>query len=102
MAAWQSERGLQRTSGAGKAMTSSTPDDILVPVSVGELIDKITILEIKSDRIANPVQAANVRRELAALQAVRRQTDDSNGAARNRRGAEKIAGGGGIGFDGLA
>jgi len=47
------------------------PDaDILVPISVGELVDKITILQIKAERIGNRDQVANVRRELAALQAV--------------------------------
>jgi len=45
-------------------------NDILVPLSVGELIDKITILQIKSERIANREQLANVRRELNALEAV--------------------------------
>ena len=44
-------------------------NDILVPVSVGELIDKITILQIKSERITNRDQVANVKRELAALEA---------------------------------
>jgi len=43
--------------------------DIVVPVSVGELIDKISILEIKSERIENSTQLANVARELAALRA---------------------------------
>lgn len=42
-------------------------DDILVPISAGELLDKITILEIKSERIQNPEQLKNVTRELAAL-----------------------------------
>ncbi len=40
---------------------------IAVPVSPGELIDKITILEIKSARIAEPGKLANVRRELDEL-----------------------------------
>lgn len=40
---------------------------ILVPVSVGELIDKITILEIKSERMADEAKLVNVRRELALL-----------------------------------
>lgn len=44
---------------------------LLAPVSWGELIDKITILEIKAERIADPAKLANVRRELQALQAVR-------------------------------
>lgn len=37
------------------------------PVSVGELIDKITILEIKLERIADPAQLANVRAEHGLL-----------------------------------
>lgn len=36
-------------------------------VSAGELLDKITILEIKSERMTNPGQLENVRAELAAL-----------------------------------
>lgn len=47
------------------------PQDILVPISVGELMDKITILEIKSERIKNPRQLENILRELEALRAVR-------------------------------
>ena len=42
----------------------------LVPVSWGEVIDKITILEIKDARIASAPALANIRRELAALRAV--------------------------------
>jgi Family of unknown function (DUF6165) len=49
----------------------TTPDDILVPISVGELMDKITILEIKSERIKNPGQLENIARELSALRGVR-------------------------------
>ena len=47
------------------------PQDILVPISVGELMDKITILEIKSERIKNPSQLKNIAHELEALRAVR-------------------------------
>jgi hypothetical protein len=47
------------------------PRDILVPISVGELMDKITILEIKSERIKNPSQLENIVHELEALRAVR-------------------------------
>jgi hypothetical protein len=47
------------------------PQDILVPISAGELMDKITILEIKSERIKNPGQLENVLRELGALRAIR-------------------------------
>jgi len=42
---------------------------IQTPVSYGELIDKITILEIKSRRIADPAKLANVRNELDLLNA---------------------------------
>ena len=41
---------------------------IMVPVSVGELIDKITILEIKAERIDDAGKLANVRTELEGLQ----------------------------------
>jgi hypothetical protein len=37
------------------------------PISWGELIDKLTILELKAARLSDPAALANVRRELAAL-----------------------------------
>jgi hypothetical protein len=43
-------------------------DDILVPISPGELLDKITILRIKAARIAEPAKLAHVRHELALLE----------------------------------
>ena len=43
--------------------------EIRVPVSPGELIVKITIREIKSERMTDPVKLANVRTELELLQA---------------------------------
>jgi hypothetical protein len=43
-------------------------NEIRVPVSPGELLDKITILRIKSRRMADPNKLANVRRELEALE----------------------------------
>jgi hypothetical protein len=42
---------------------------ISAPVSFGELIDKLTILEIKSDRIDDPAKRANVRVEQDLLNA---------------------------------
>lgn len=42
--------------------------EISVPVSFGELLDKIAILEIKSERMSDPAKLANVRRELSALE----------------------------------
>ena len=44
--------------------------ELLVPVSAGELLDKITILQIKATRIGDPAKRANVSVELAALEAV--------------------------------
>ena len=44
-------------------------DIIQVPVSPGEVLDKITILEIKSERIKNEDKLLNVRRELEILRA---------------------------------
>ncbi len=41
--------------------------DILVPISPGELLDKITILRIKSVRISDATKLANVRLELELL-----------------------------------
>jgi len=42
--------------------------EILVPVSPGELLDKITILRIKSARMSDAAKLANVRHELGLLE----------------------------------
>jgi len=42
--------------------------DLLIPVSAGELLDKITILRIKVARMADAAKLSNVRRELALLE----------------------------------
>jgi hypothetical protein len=42
--------------------------EILVPVSFGELLDKIAILQIKSERISDEAKLANIRNELSALE----------------------------------
>ena len=41
--------------------------DIMIPVAAGELIDKLTILRIKSERITDEQKLANVRHEMALL-----------------------------------
>ena len=41
--------------------------DILIPISPGELLDKMTILRIKSERIQDPSKLLNVRKELEML-----------------------------------
>jgi len=45
---------------------------VRIDVAPGELIDKITILEIKAERIVEPEKLANVRAELSALLAAGR------------------------------
>ena len=57
-------------------------DIIQVPVSPGEVLDKITILEIKSERMDDPDKLANVRRELALLQGTWQQTVDDDETVR--------------------
>ena len=42
-------------------------ENIRVPVSPGEVLDKITILEIKSERMTDPQKLANVSIELGLL-----------------------------------
>jgi hypothetical protein len=51
---------------------------IATPCSLGELMDKITILRIKTDRIGEPEKLANVRRELALLERLA-QEDGASG-----------------------
>jgi len=58
-------------------------NQILIPISPGELLDKITILEIKSERIASAEKKANVNKELEMLNTVWRDsvTEDAEIAA---------------------
>ena len=59
-------------------------DIIHVPVSPGEVLDKITILEIKSERIDDEEKLVNVRRELELLQASWKQyVDEDETVSRN-------------------
>ena len=55
-------------------------NDVLVPISPGELLDKITILRIKAARITDPTKVGNVRLELSLLETTWR---DSGCAAAN-------------------
>ena len=52
-------------------MTTGT---VTIEIAPGELIDKITILEIKSERIEDTKKVANVRIELETLEASRDAT----------------------------
>jgi len=40
---------------------------MMIPASIGEVLDKISILEIKSERMSDEGKLANVRKELDAL-----------------------------------
>ena len=44
---------------------------VVVPVSWGELVDKITILEIKAEKLSDSAKRANVIKELTELSQVR-------------------------------
>ncbi|OHC69807.1 MAG: hypothetical protein A3H93_12600 [Rhodocyclales bacterium RIFCSPLOWO2_02_FULL_63_24] len=73
-----SERLHGTTPVSGAALTAvhlrdSASDTPMIPQSWGEIIDKITILEIKTEKLTNPAKLANVRRELNELVSVREQ-----------------------------
>jgi Family of unknown function (DUF6165) len=50
-----------------------------VPISWGELVDKITILEIKSERVTSPAALTNIRRELQLLSGIAAKIQDPGG-----------------------
>ena len=52
--------------------------EILAPVSFGELLDKVTILQIKSERMSDAGKVANVRKELMALERIWNEHPASN------------------------
>ncbi|HWW21479.1 MAG TPA: DUF6165 family protein [Steroidobacteraceae bacterium] len=49
-------------------------DTLLVPISPGELLDKITILRIKSARLNDQAKLANVKYELTLLEQIWRRS----------------------------
>jgi hypothetical protein len=62
-------------------------NDIMVPVSPGELVDKITILRIKVARIQDATKLANVKLELTLLE----KTWKDSGCATPAVGADEHA-----------
>jgi hypothetical protein len=52
---------------AGTPQAEAERMRIKVEISPGELVDRLTILEIKQERIADPSKLENVRRDYAAL-----------------------------------
>lgn len=53
------------------------PYTVTIPTSIGDLIDRITILKLKSDRIKNEAQLKHVRIELDLLLSRYNQTKKS-------------------------
>jgi hypothetical protein len=53
-------------------------DVLLVPISPGELLDKITILRIKSARLRDATKLTNVQRELQLLENTRQRALPAN------------------------
>ena len=64
--------------------------NILVPISPGELLDKITILEIKLARMADESKLANVRVELESLAAVEASLPNDAGLPALRQSLREI------------
>jgi len=61
------EPSIRRSAIARCHIKQGSSMNITVPVSVGEVIDKVTILEIKSERISDEAKLKNVVTELEAL-----------------------------------
>jgi hypothetical protein len=58
----------------GQHMQHAKASSVMIEVGAGELIDKITILKIKLDRMTDPAQLRNVGHELEALNAARERS----------------------------
>lgn len=52
-------------------MVNATKGSLMIEVGAGELIDKITILKIKTDRMTDPAKLRNVKHELDVLSRAR-------------------------------
>jgi hypothetical protein len=66
-------------------------NDILVPVSPGELLDKITILRIKTARILDAAKVGNVRLELDLLERTWRDSSFASAEiARDERALQEV------------
>jgi hypothetical protein len=66
-------------------------DDILVPLSPGELLDKITILRIKTTRMTDAAKLRNVQAELDLLTATWRESGcAAHGLADDERALQAV------------
>ncbi len=67
--------------------------EILIPVAPGELIDRLTILALKLERIGDPAKLANVRREHDMLTRVaERELEESAELIRLREELQQVNG----------
>jgi hypothetical protein len=64
--------------------------DILVPISPGELLDKITILRIKSARMTDATKLTNVRLELSLLEQTWREAVGNADVAEDERALQAV------------
>ena len=65
-------------------------NDILVPISPGELLDKITILRIKAERMQDATKLANVRLELQLLERTWRDACGTGDVAAEERALQAV------------
>jgi hypothetical protein len=62
----------------------------MVEISPGELLDRVSILRIKTKRIADPSKLANVRKELDLLARAAEPLEQDAGAAEIYRALEAV------------
>ena len=58
-------------------------EDIIIPVSSGELIDKISILKIKKKKILNKSKLKNINNELSLLNEIYNEFRDAEATLKN-------------------
>lgn len=65
------DRVFARVAAALRERVAALAGPLMMDIDVGELIDRITILEIKRDRLSDPEELRDVRRELGLMAAAR-------------------------------
>ncbi|MDC0544903.1 DUF6165 family protein [Pelagibacteraceae bacterium] len=70
---------------------SNKLDKILAEISAGELIDKITILEIKKAKIANKEKLIDIKKELSSLnETMKKFIPDESSIAKHKNDLKEI------------
>ena len=70
---------------------SNKLDKILAEISAGELIDKITILEIKKAKIANKEKLTDIKKELSSLnETMKKFIPDESSIAKHKNDLKEI------------